>query len=170
MFSSPLSGPLAAQVARPQSGRSVARRPSPPTRAAAGALDAGRGGGTRPRGGGGADGDRGGGGRRDRAAGQAAVRGRAGGGSAVSPSTASSRRTARASRPARRDPHWPFDRRGRGDALCGPPRSGSCRQAGAHRCRAADRGEDPSQSGWPAHRGLRRPPARARRQPRAVLP
>ena len=74
-----------------------------------------------------------------------------------------------ASRPARRRPHRPFDRRRRGDALCRAPRPGPCRQAGAHRSRAADHGEDTDQSRRTVHRGFRRTAQAARRQSRAVL-
>ena len=80
------------------------------------------------------------------------------------------RRGRRASRPAQRRPHRPFDRRRRGGPLRRPPRQGPCRQAGAHRRRAADHGEDTGQSRRIAHRGVRRLPQAARRQPRAVLP
>ena len=59
---------------------------------------------------------------------------------------------------------------GEADALRRAPWQGPCRQAGAHRRRAAAHAEDGGQSGRLAHRGLRRPPATARRQPGPVLP
>ena len=45
-----------------------------------------------------------------------------------------------------RRPHRPLDRRRRGGPLRRPPRQGPRRQAGAHRRRAADHGEDAGQS------------------------
>ena len=75
----------------------------------------------------------------------------------------------RASEFARRHPHRPFDGRRRGNPLCGAPRQGPYRQIDLDRRRAAAHVEDGCQSGWYAHRGLRRPPAGDRRQPSAVL-